>query len=72
VEQLINGVLDGTVVAVTSFGIAEGGIGVMALSDDLASSECVIADHPEIVEQVRAAADEIISGSLVVPDPLFG
>jgi basic membrane protein A len=72
VEQLINGILDGTAEPLTSFGLAEGGTGVIALSDDLASSECVIADHPDIVEQVQAAADQIIDGSLVVPDPIAG
>jgi basic membrane protein A and related proteins len=72
VEQLINSILDGTAEPLTSFGLAEGGTGVVALSDDLASSECVVADHPDIVETVQAAAAQIIDGSLVVPDPLFG
>jgi basic membrane protein A len=72
VEQLIGDILDGTAAPLTSFGLAEGGTGVVALSDDLADSECVITDHPDIVDQVRTAADQIIDGSLVVPDPLFG
>ena len=72
VEQLIDQVLAGTAESVVSFGLAEGGTGVMALSDDLADSQCVIADHPEIVEQVKAAAQGIIDGTIVVPDPLAG
>ena len=74
VEQLAKGVLDGTADSVVAFGLAEGGTGVMALSSDeeLADSQCVIADHPDIVADVRAARDAIVSGEIVVPDPLFG
>jgi basic membrane protein A len=72
VEQLIDAILAGNAEPLTSFGLKEGGTGVMALSDDLASSECVIADHPDIVATVKAAADEIKAGTLEVPDPLFG
>ncbi len=72
VEQLIDQILAGTAGSVVSFGLAEGGTGVMALSDDLADSQCVIADHPDIVEAVKAAAQGIIDGSIVVPDPLMG
>ncbi len=71
VEQLLDGILAGTAGPLVSFGLAEGGTGVVALGEDLADSGCVIADHPDIVEQVRAAADEIIAGDLVIPDPLF-
>ncbi len=72
VEQLVEQTLDGTAGTVVSFGLAEGGTGVMALSDDLADSQCVIADHPDIVEAVQQAADDIIDGTIVVPDPLAG
>lgn len=71
VEQLLDGILAGTAGPIASFGLAEGGTGVMALTDELADSGCVIADHPDIVEQVQAAADQIIAGDLVIPDPLF-
>lgn len=69
-EQLIDQVLAGDAEPVTSFGLAEDGTGVVALSDDLDSTECVIADHPDVVEQVKDAADQIIDGSLEVPDPM--
>ena len=74
VEQLAKQVLDGTAGSVVAFGLAEGGTGVMALESDevLADSQCVIADHPDIVAEVRAARDAIVSGETVVPDPLFG
>jgi basic membrane protein A len=71
VEQLVDAVLDGSAESVVSFGLAEGAMGVMALGDDLADSQCVIADHPEIIELVRTAYDEIVAGTLVIPDPLM-
>lgn len=69
-EQLIDQVLAGDAPQFASFGLAENGTGVVALTDELADSGCVIADHPDIVEQVKAAAQEIIDGTIEVPDPL--
>ena len=70
VEQLVDAVLDGTAESVVSFGLAEGATGVVALSDDVADSGCLIADHPDIIEEVKAASEKIISGELEIPDPL--
>lgn len=72
VDQLIEQVLAGTAGPMVDFGLAEGGTGVMALHPDLATSECVIADHPDIVAEVERVAAGIIDGSIVVTDPLFG
>ncbi|CAN5834702.1 BMP family ABC transporter substrate-binding protein [soil metagenome] len=71
-EQLIDQILAGDAPNFASFGLAEAGTGVVALGDDLADSECVIADHPDIVEQVREAAADIIDGTIEIPDPLAG
>ncbi|MGH9246890.1 MAG: BMP family ABC transporter substrate-binding protein [Acidimicrobiales bacterium] len=70
VEMLIDGILDGSAESLNSFGLAEGGTGVVALADDVAESECVVADHPDIVEEVQTVADQIIAGELEVEDPL--
>lgn len=72
VDQLIEKVINGEAGSVESFGLAEGGTGVMAMHPDLASSECLIADYPEIIAEVEAAAAGIIDGSITVPDPLAG
>ena len=72
VDQLIEKVIDGEAGPVESFGLAEGGTGVMALHPDLDSSQCLIAGHPDVIEEVEAAAQGIIDGSIAVPDPLFG
>ncbi|MFP5489616.1 MAG: BMP family ABC transporter substrate-binding protein [Acidimicrobiia bacterium] len=70
VEQLVQAVLDGTAESVMSFGLAEGAMGVVALSEGVAESGCVIADHPEVIELVREAHDQIVAGELEIPDPL--
>jgi basic membrane protein A len=70
VEQLVKATLAGTAEPVVSFGLAEGAMGVIALQDDVADSGCVIADHPDVIEAVKAAAEDIISGDIVVPDPM--
>ncbi len=72
VETTIDLVLAGEAAPFTDVGLAEGGVGVMAIDEEgLADSQCLIADYPDIVEQVRAAAEGIISGEIEVPDPLF-
>ena len=70
VEQLVDAVLNGTAESIVSFGLAEGATGVIALSDDVATSGCVIADYPDIIAAVKAAEAQIISGELTIPDPL--
>lgn len=73
VDTAIDLVLAGEAAPFTSLGLAEGGVGVMAIDEEgLANSQCIIADHPDIVEQVRQAAEAIIAGEIVVPDPLTG
>ncbi len=73
VDTAIDLVLAGEAAPFTSLGLAEGGVGVMAIdAEGLAESQCIIADHPDVVEQVREAADAIIAGEIEVPDPLFG
>lgn len=69
-EQLIDQVLAGTAGPVVSFGLAEGGVGVVALQDDVADSGCVIAEYPDVIAAVAEARDGIIDGSIVVPDPV--
>lgn len=73
VESLITQIMAGDEVpTLNSFGLKEKGTSVVALSPDLANSECVIADHPDIVAKVKTAAAQIIDGTLVVADPAAG
>lgn len=55
-----------------SLGLAEGGMSAIALDEaGLAGSGCAIAEHPEVVEAVRAEAERIVSGELELEDPMF-
>ncbi|GAA3846072.1 BMP family ABC transporter substrate-binding protein [Sphaerisporangium flaviroseum] len=54
------------------YGLAENGVGVTALQDDLASSQCTIAQNPEAVTKVKQVRDDIVSGKITVADPLAG
>jgi len=72
---LLNGVgevLDGNTGSVTEYGLAEGGVGLTGLEDGVEDSQCVIADHPDVIEQVREVRDQIVSGELTIEDPLAG
>lgn len=54
------------------YGLAEGGVGVNALADDLASSGCTVADSPDVVAKVKQTRDDIVAGKITVADPLAG
>ncbi|MER6159445.1 BMP family ABC transporter substrate-binding protein [Streptomyces sp. NPDC001868] len=68
VEKGIEQVLDGKVGTV-SYGLKEGGISLTGLEDGVESSQCVIADHKDVLEKVEALRDRIVSGELKVDDP---
>jgi basic membrane protein A len=68
---LIGQVLAGTAEAFNEYGLAEGGVGVVALTDGVATSGCVIAEHDDVIAAVVAAAQGIIDGTIIVVDPMF-
>jgi basic membrane protein A len=68
----IGKILDGEAEAVTSYGLAEGGMDLTSLMEGAESSECVVMEHPEVIERVEQVKQEIIDGTLVLPDPAAG
>jgi basic membrane protein A len=72
VVQMIEKVLDGTAGAFESFGLAEDGMSPTSLTDEGPDSGCVVMDHPDIIEAIKEAKQQIIDGTLVIPDPLDG
>lgn len=66
----VGDILDGNTGGFTSYGLAEGGVSLTGLEDGVADSECLIADHTDVLEKVAAVRDQIVSGELVVVDPL--
>ncbi|MEV0594733.1 BMP family ABC transporter substrate-binding protein [Nonomuraea cavernae] len=68
----IKEIAEGKTGGVKVYGLAEGGVGVNALDDDVASSGCTIADSPEVISKVKQARDDIVAGKITVADPLKG
>ncbi|GIH23232.1 BMP family ABC transporter substrate-binding protein [Acrocarpospora phusangensis] len=54
------------------YGLAEGGVGVNALADDVATSGCTVAASPEVITKVKQVRDDIVAGKITVADPLQG
>jgi len=65
-------ILDGKAGGFKVYGLAEEGVGVSALEDDVDSSGCLVADHPDVIEQVQKVRDQIIDGTVTVDDPAAG
>ena len=68
--KAVGDILDGKAGGLLSYGLAEDGVGLTGLEEDVAESQCLIAEHPEVIEKVAAVRDQIIAGEIVVPDPL--
>ncbi|WP_066372726.1 BMP family ABC transporter substrate-binding protein [Herbidospora mongoliensis] len=68
IKEIFNGKAGGVKV----YGLAEGGVGVNALGDDLASSGCTVAASPDVVAKVKQTRDDIVAGKITVADPLAG
>ncbi|PRY70300.1 nucleoside-binding protein [Glaciihabitans tibetensis] len=63
-------ILDGNAGGFSSYGLAEGGVSLTGLEEGVADSECLIAGFPDVLEQVAAVRDQIVSGEITVADPL--
>ncbi|MCP3753615.1 BMP family ABC transporter substrate-binding protein [Streptomyces sp. TBY4] len=65
IEQVLGGAGGQTV----SYGLKEGGISLTGLEPGVAESQCVIAQHAPVLDQVKRLRDQIVSGELKVDDP---
>lgn len=70
VVQMVELVLSGEAGNFQSFGLAEEGMSPTSLTEGAEDSGCVIMDHPDVIDAMREARDQIISGELEIPDPL--
>ncbi|QDZ02279.1 BMP family ABC transporter substrate-binding protein [Nitratireductor mangrovi] len=70
--QAIGAILEGQDSVFMALGLAENGVGAIALDEGgIAGSECLIADHPEVAAKMREVAGQIADGSLKLEDPMF-
>ena len=65
----VEAILDGKRGETRSYGVKEEGISLTGLQPDVAKSQCVIADHPDVLEQVGKLRDEINAGTITIDDP---
>ncbi|WP_432544994.1 BMP family ABC transporter substrate-binding protein [Kineococcus sp. SYSU DK002] len=68
----VQAVLSGDTGGNQVYGLKEGGVGVTALADDVATSGCLVADRPDVVAKVQEVAQQIVDGTVVVADPARG
>jgi basic membrane protein A len=68
----IGKILDGKGGGVASYGLEEKGVTLTGLQDDVASSKCLIAAHPDVIDQVKSVRDKIVGGEVKVDDPAQG
>lgn len=71
-ERAVATILGGSAGGSTVYGLAEGGVGLTALTDGVAASGCLVADRPDVVAKVREVSRQIVDGTLTVPDPAAG
>lgn len=65
----IGDILDGSADPVSSYGLAEGGMDIVSLTDDAADSECTVMDHPDLVDTLKDVKQQIIDGDIELDDP---
>ncbi|GAB4534602.1 MAG: BMP family ABC transporter substrate-binding protein [Haliangiales bacterium] len=69
--EAIDAILGGAESFSGSYGLKEGGGGLVGFEADLAKSGCLIAEHPEVISKAKALRDELIAGTLKLEDPMF-
>lgn len=65
----IEKILDGTAEPVSSYGLAEGGMDIVSLTDEADDSQCTVMEHPEVVEKLAEIKQQIIDGEISLEDP---
>ena len=68
----IDKILGGEGGGLVSYGLEEGGVTLTGLEDGVDDSECLIADHPDVIDEVMSVRDQIVSGEVTVDDPAEG
>lgn len=65
----IEKIVDGDAGGLESYGLAEDGVTLTGLQDDVPESGCAIADHTDVIDQLKKVRDQIVSGEITVDDP---
>lgn len=70
VELAVKGIWDGTQQPITALGLQEGGMALTGLGENVQDSQCAIADYPDAIAKIKELRDQIVSGALVIEDPM--
>jgi len=65
----IGKILEGSNDPVSSYGLAEGGMDIVSLTDEAADSQCTVMEHPEVVEKLAEVKQQVIDGDIELVDP---
>lgn len=72
IVEAVDAIMNDTGESVLVYGLADKGIGLTSLtSDNPAESQCVIMEHPELIEQLQEIQQKIIDGEITIEDPMF-
>ncbi len=64
-------IIDGSAETMMVYGIGNGGIGLTALDDQPpADSDCLILEHPEVIDRLRELARGVEAGEIGIEDPM--
>lgn len=70
IEKAVEQIDGGKPGGVASYGVKEGGITLTSLEPGVESSQCAIAQHPDVIKKVTELRDQIVDGKLTVADPV--
>ena len=71
VALAVNGIVAGSQAPISALGLKEGGITLTGLGDAVPDSKCTIAGAPDVIAKLQALRDQIISGAIVIADPML-
>lgn len=70
IVESIEAILEGRQERLLVYGLEQSGVAVAALSDRREHSDCLVFDHPEVVDRIRQLEQRVISGELGIEDPM--
>ena len=71
IEQSVDAIEEGSAEPMMVFGLGSGGLDVGALAEQTPTgSQCLIFQHPEVMGQMQALAQQIVAGEIGIADPM--
>lgn len=70
IVESIEAILEGSEERLLVYGLEQRGVAVAALSDREAHADCLVFDHPEVVDRIRQLEQAIVRGEIGIEDPM--